>query len=166
MCQLFSQLSAKSFLRCFILFYDNSRSCGLWPQQIMCSLWLLKIFSWPFETLNLISSWRVNYIYTKENKLWLTRLSLLKNIFNLLRYLNIYIFILKQYIVLTYTHTYNIYTLTFIHAKHIHVYKYILEDMRIYMMQHKLIMNLQSSFENTLVNPPSLITTMFLIIYA
>ena len=32
-------LSAKSFLRCFILFYDNSRSFGLW---------LLKIFSWPF----------------------------------------------------------------------------------------------------------------------
>ena len=23
----------------------KSRSCGLWPQQIMCSLWLLEIFS-------------------------------------------------------------------------------------------------------------------------
>ena len=41
-------VNAKRFLRCFFSFYDNSRSCGLWPQQIMCSLWLLKIFSWPF----------------------------------------------------------------------------------------------------------------------
>ena len=29
----FNPLTAKSFLRCFILFYDNSRSCGLWPQK-------------------------------------------------------------------------------------------------------------------------------------
>ena len=38
-------LSAKSFLRCFNLYYDNSRSCGFWTQQIMLSVWLLKIFS-------------------------------------------------------------------------------------------------------------------------
>ena len=50
-----------------ILFYDNSRSCGLWPQQIMCSLCTMgqiglkssqksvvskmeciRTFSWPF----------------------------------------------------------------------------------------------------------------------
>ena len=72
---IFNPISAKRFLRCFILFYDNSGSCGLWPQQIMCSLWLLKIFSWPFgparylvlalwaskslKTLKWINSWRV-----------------------------------------------------------------------------------------------------------
>ena len=86
---ILNPLSAKSFLRCFILFYDNSRSCGICSghnkscaasgcsRSIAGSLGLLDILWWPsrsakylllaqsLKTLKLISSWRVNIPVTK-----------------------------------------------------------------------------------------------------
>ena len=78
----FNPLTVRYLMWGFILFYDIYRGCGLRPQYIICSLWLLKIISWPYwparyhvpaqrlKTLKLSHIWRVNMykVFIQSNK--------------------------------------------------------------------------------------------------